>query len=91
MNTAAQEINELVDVEANLIFGAVVDDSMSGQVGSLFLFCQLVFQGLLVQFFSHCFVIDRLALLSLQLDSKPLKKRSDYYLFMLKLELLVTC
>lgn len=32
MNTAAQEINELVDVEANLIFGAVVDDSMSGQV-----------------------------------------------------------
>eukprot|EP00271_Cylindrocystis_brebissonii_P006299 TRINITY_DN19011_c0_g1_i1.p1 TRINITY_DN19011_c0_g1~~TRINITY_DN19011_c0_g1_i1.p1 ORF type:complete len:499 (+),score=82.84 TRINITY_DN19011_c0_g1_i1:103-1497(+) len=32
VNTAAQEINQLVDPDANLIFGAVVDDSLQGQV-----------------------------------------------------------
>ena len=32
VTTAAKEINQLVDPEANLIFGAVVDDSLNGQV-----------------------------------------------------------
>ena len=32
VNTAAEVIYDLVDPNANLIFGAVVDESFSGQV-----------------------------------------------------------
>lgn len=33
MNAAAEVIYDLVDPTANLIFGAVIDPSLSGQVG----------------------------------------------------------
>lgn len=38
MNAAAEIIYDLVDPNANLIFGAVIDPSLSGQVKALGLF-----------------------------------------------------
>jgi cell division GTPase FtsZ len=40
VNAAAEIIYDLVDPNANLIFGAVIDPSLSGQV-SLSLFCYI--------------------------------------------------
>ena len=61
MNAAAEVIYDLVDPSANLIFGAVIDQSLSGQVS---------LEGLEIYIYIYIYIFGRVVTISLVLKSE---------------------